>query len=81
MFQAYILRSDIIRRFYVGSTGELENRLTEHNAGECKSTKRGKPWKLVHTEEFATRAEAMKKEKQIKARGIGRYLEDIKKSG
>jgi putative endonuclease len=81
MFQVYILRSEILQRFYVGSSLDLKNRLAEHNAGENKSTKSGIPWKVVHTEEFKTRADAAKKERQIKARGIGRYLEDIKKSG
>jgi hypothetical protein len=38
------------------------------------------PWEIVHIEEFPTRAEAVRKEKQIKARGIGRYLQSLDKS-
>jgi hypothetical protein len=41
-------------------------------------TRAGMPWELIHTECFATRSEAMMQERKIKARGIGRYLSDIK---
>ncbi|MBN1397697.1 MAG: GIY-YIG nuclease family protein [Bacteroidetes bacterium] len=77
----YILRSKLHGRYYAGSTKEVTNRVQEHNNGECKSTRNGIPWELVRIEEFRTRAEAVRKEKQVKARGIGRYLEDIKNSG
>ena len=55
--------------------------MIEHNSGEGKSTRSGIPWEMVREEGFATRAEAVRKENQIKARGIGRYLEDLKRSG
>jgi putative endonuclease len=42
------------------------------------STRSGIPWKVIHVEYFATRTEAVKKEKQIKSRGAKRYLEDLK---
>jgi predicted GIY-YIG superfamily endonuclease len=34
---------------------------------------------LVHSEEFPTRADAVRRERMIKARGIERYLTDINK--
>jgi putative endonuclease len=60
--------------------GNLKNRLEEHNSGETKSVRSGIPWKIIHTEQFVTRAEATRKEKQIKARGAQRYLDNINKS-
>jgi putative endonuclease len=36
----------------------LESRLKEHNWGNTKSTKPYIPWKIVHIEEFKSRAEA-----------------------
>ena len=81
MFFVYILRSDSLKRYYVGSTQDVTNRIGEHNSGECVSTRSGIPWELIRVEEFETRAEATKKEKRIKARGIARYLEDLKNSG
>jgi putative endonuclease len=73
MFFTYILQSKKTKRYYIGSTDDLENRLGEHNSGETVSIRRGIPWKIVHIEQFKTRSEAIRKEKQIKARGAGRY--------
>ncbi|HRQ22618.1 MAG TPA: GIY-YIG nuclease family protein, partial [Anaerolineales bacterium] len=73
----YILRSDTLQRFYVGSTESVERRLQEHNAGRSRSTRNGAPWTLIRVESFSTRSEALLQERKIKARGIGRYLADI----
>ena len=78
MYYIYIIRSQCTQRYYVGSTEIVEKRLQEHNAGKSKSTRAGVPWELIHTESFTTRSEATLKEHKIKARGIGRYLIDIK---
>ena len=60
---------------YVGQTNDFERRLKEHNDPEFRGTlhtKRHKgPWRLVHSEVFATRGEAMRREKQLKT-GNGR---------
>jgi putative endonuclease len=78
MFYIYILRSRLTERYYVGSTENVEKRLREHNAGKSKSTRVGIPWELIHTESFVTRSKAVLQEQKIKARGIARYLSDIK---
>jgi putative endonuclease len=77
LYYIYILYSEQLQRYYVGSTEDVARRLQEHNAGKSKSTRAGSPWKLIHTESFATRSDAMERERKVKARGIGRYLVDI----
>jgi len=69
MFHTYILQSQRTHRYYTGFTEDLEARLKEHNSGENKSTRYGIPWRVVHAEQFATRKEAMQRERQIKNRG------------
>jgi putative endonuclease len=66
MFYVYVLRSGKTGRRYVGSCEDLDNRVRRHNAGETKATRHGIPWKLVHTESFLTRREAVKKERCYK---------------
>jgi putative endonuclease len=61
----------------VGSAKVVEKRLQEHNKGKSSSTRAGTPWKLIRTESFPTRSEAILHERKIKARGIRRYLVDI----
>ena len=71
----YVLISASTARRYVGQTDDLERRISEHNSRDHnprKFTSRNKgPWSLVHSESFATRAEAMAREKWLKS-GAGR---------
>jgi putative endonuclease len=67
MFFLYILRSESTGKYYIGATKNVSIRLAQHNAGGTSSTKRYRPWKLVHTEAFDTLREARQREKQIKS--------------
>jgi putative endonuclease len=71
MFFVYIPHSETTDHLYTGYTTDVMQRLGQHNEGLTKSTKNRGPWKLVHCEEFATRAEAMRREKFLKS-GQGR---------
>jgi putative endonuclease len=66
MFYVYILQSQARRKYYVGSTQDVANRLREHNAGESLSTRRGVSWEVMHIEEFQTRSEAVRNKKTRK---------------
>ncbi len=74
-FWVYILQSETSGRLYTGQTSDLEGRLKRHNAHESGSSrythKQEGPWRLVHSEEYATRSEAMKRERFLKS-GQGR---------
>lgn len=52
--------------YYIGSTGNLKNRLKYHQTGKVRSTKHKLPVELVYQEEFPTRGKAQSKEYQIK---------------
>jgi len=67
MYFVYIIKSLIVSRYYIGSTENLDRRLSDHNSGKVKSTKAYKPWKLVYTESFDTKSDAIKRERQIKS--------------
>ncbi|MDI6883027.1 MAG: GIY-YIG nuclease family protein [Patescibacteria group bacterium] len=66
MFYCYILQSLKSSKYYIGTSGNLEERLKFHNAGKVKSTKGDRPWKIVYYEKFTTLREARKRELQIK---------------
>jgi len=54
--------------FYTGYTKDLDARMKLHMNGKgARYTRMHKPKKLVYTEEFNTRTEAMKKERQVKS--------------
>jgi putative endonuclease len=62
----YILQSETTGRFYIGSTDDLERRLSEHIRGHSPATRGRGPWKLVYTEKFETLLEARRRELEIK---------------
>lgn len=52
---------------YTGYTPDLEKRVETHNAGKgAKYTRGRRPVKLVYSEEYSTKEEAMRREYQIK---------------
>jgi putative endonuclease len=76
MYYVYILFSQSVQKYYVGSTSDIKNRVNQHNAGRSNFTSRGLPWILIVAIECNSRVEAVRLELKIKKRGIGRYLED-----
>ncbi|MFM2037568.1 MAG: hypothetical protein RL432_507 [Bacteroidota bacterium] len=56
---------------YKGSTQDLQLRVISHNQGRVKFTAKNAPWELVLFEPFATRVEAVQREKWYKT-GVGR---------
>jgi putative endonuclease len=77
MIYAYVIRSTVDGRLYKGVSGDIEQRLLEHNAGKTKSTRPYKPWTLVYFEKFDTFEEARNREKFFKS-GSGReFLKNI----
>jgi len=73
----YILYSERRNRFYTGQTQDVTHRLYRHNAGLEKSTKTGRPWKLVWSTAVENRSQAAILEKKIKSRGAQRFLGDL----
>ena len=84
MFYVYIIKNYTRDKIYIGQTSNLESRLKRHNGllkNKSKSfTSKNKGlWKLVYSEEYKTRQEAIKREKYLKS-GIGReYIKSILK--
>ena len=74
MFILYVLYSESSKRFYIGYTNDLERRLLEHNRKKGKYTDAGIPWKLVYSETFENKKEAMDREKFIKSRKSKDYI-------
>ena len=64
----YMLRSESNPdRYYVGIAGDLDDRLTRHNAGEVLHTSKYLPWKLVTYVAFSDEAKAFAFEKYLKS--------------
>ena len=73
----YIIQSEIDDSFYIGTTQNLDDRISRHNQGRSKYTKQKRPWNLVYTEEHPDRSSAMKKEYALKRRKSREYIESL----
>jgi putative endonuclease len=71
----YVLVSESSGRYYVGSSSDPWRRLGQHNAGESRSTKSGRPWQLVAVEAVASGSEARQLEARLKAKRSRRSIE------
>lgn len=67
MFYVYVIQNDFNNKHYIGSTSNIENRLSEHNQGRVKSTKNKGKWRLIYSEEYKTNTEARIRENKIKS--------------
>ena len=73
MYHVYVLRNHE-GRLYIGQTEDMERRLEQHRTGESRWTRSRGPWQLVLNESFATRSEAMKREKALKSGRLNQEL-------
>jgi putative endonuclease len=77
MYWTYALQSQNHKYLYVGLTNSIERRLTEHNAGKNRTTKPYRPFVLIYSKGFNTRAEARKAEKKLKSGSGKEFLKSL----
>ncbi|WP_410796303.1 GIY-YIG nuclease family protein [Maribellus sp. CM-23] len=76
----YILQSEQDRSYYIGFTSNLEIRLEYHNSGKSRYTSRKLPWRIVYSESYATKSDALKREKFLKQQRNRAFYERLIKS-
>ncbi len=65
MFFVYVLRNPQ-GRLYVGFTEDLERRVKQHQENQGGWTRGKGPWELAEYEVFASRDEALRRERNLK---------------
>jgi len=76
-YYVYILYSISKDKYYIGFTHDIETRLFKHNAGSTPSTRPGIPWKMVYSETFDNKHDAIIRESEIKSRKSRNYIEKL----
>lgn len=66
MYYTYILKTKD-QSYYIGSTQHVDSRLRRHQNGGSVYTKSRRPVQLVYQEEFNSRSEAVRRERQLKS--------------
>jgi putative endonuclease len=76
-YYVYILQSEKDGTFYIGHTNNLEERINRHNEGRSHFTRAKTPWKLIYHEVYGSRAEAMRREREMKGMESRGYIEQL----
>ncbi|MBU3714815.1 MAG: GIY-YIG nuclease family protein [Ferruginibacter sp.] len=80
IYRTYILYSTLRDVYYIGSTGDsLEERLRRHNTNHNGFTGSVNDWMYYYVEEYSSKEEAVRREKEIKSRKSRKYIESLKK--
>ncbi len=78
-YTVYILYSKSLSKHYIGYTSvNLAERIRRHNTNHKGFTGRAQDWDVIYSKIINDKKEALQLEKKIKARGAGRYLEDLR---
>lgn len=82
MYYVYVLQSqDSDRKLYIGYTGDLERRFSEHNSPTNQGWTKNRKWTLVYYEAYKSEPDARQRENRLKSDGrCKRHLLDRIKS-
>jgi putative endonuclease len=80
MAHVYILQGEN-KRYYIGSTSDLERRVAQHQSGHTHSTHRMGQVKVVFSQEYATLEDARAVEGRLKKLKRRDYIERIIEDG
>ena len=68
MFIVYVLYSESYSKIYIGYTSNLAQRFLSHNELAKKGyTIKFRPWKIIYSENFDSKSNALKREKELKS--------------
>ncbi|MEW6507224.1 MAG: GIY-YIG nuclease family protein [Bacteroidota bacterium] len=77
MYYTYILFSPSINKYYIGYTSDLTKRLDRHNSAWGRFSSSGIPWKVVYSEKFNLKSDAIKREREIKSKKSRKFIEQL----
>ena len=81
MYYVYILQSKKNGRYYIGSTNNIERRLSEHKRGKTKSLRHLQPLRLVFQKGYCDETSARTMEQRLKKMKSRVIIEKIIKDG
>lgn len=77
MYYVYVIQSERDKRYYIGYTSNLAKRLNSHNTGLQRWTRNKGLWKLVYSESFINKRDAIIRERGLKNKKNHKAIENI----
>ena len=81
-YVVYYLYSEVLGKYYIGKTSNLDTRLHDHNRGKVSYTSKGIPWELIGYIKCHNTTESTKLEIKLKKAKNKKYVKwYIKENG
>lgn len=74
MYYVYLLQSPRYKRFYIGFTTTIEQRIAQHRSQLVLSTRYTNDWELIYCEQYRHKADALGREQFLKSGAGWRFL-------
>ena len=76
-YYVYFIQSMIDGSFYIGYTADMERRIQKHNSGSSRYTSKKLPWRIVYTESFNNKTDAIRRERFLKKQKNRDFYEQL----
>ena len=74
MYHVYVIESADTKKWYIGYTMNLKQRLMDHNRKKNVSTSHSSKWKLVYCETYLNKMDALGRERFLKSGSGWKFL-------
>lgn len=74
MYYVYLLQSRRYKRWYIGFTANIHQRISQHRNQLVQNTKYTNDWELIYCEQYRQKADALGREQFLKSGSGWRFL-------
>jgi putative endonuclease len=75
MYYTYIIETLNEKHRFIGHCRNLKSQLNQHNSRNVKATRDNRPWRIIYSEKFKNKNDAISREKYFKSISGQKWIE------
>ena len=75
MYYTYIIETLNGKHRFIGHCRNLKSQLNQHNSRNVKATRDNRPWRVIYSEKFKNKNDAISREKYFKSISGQKWIE------
>jgi putative endonuclease len=75
MYYTYIIETLNGKHRFIGHCRNLKSQLNQHNSRNVKATRDNRPWRIIYSEKFKNKNDAISREKYFKSISGQKWIE------
>ena len=75
MYYTYIIETLNGKHRFIGHCRNLKSQLNQHNSRNVKATRDNRPWRIIYSEKFKIKNDAISREKYFKSISGQKWIE------